>query len=191
MTKFLKITAAVALVSVAAASFASAGLNSGATAQMYWQTPNTGAAIAARDNILPQCQLVVTAKGLTNFAGCDVQLLINALDGGAYPISERGGKAEKIRAHDGNAGAVLLEHQRAHGQVAFASRGRVAGPHAAAQRQERVGIDFADGNAGAECRARIEFGDSEQKQQWEKFHFHGSVALSRKRLARCLFQTQG
>jgi hypothetical protein len=125
MTKFLKITAAVALVSVAAASFASAGLNSAATAQMYWQTGSTGAAIAARDNVAAQCQLVVTAKGLTNFAGCDVQLLINALDGGAVPASwqgQQGGCAEGfITGYPGGRGGTIFRN-------AFTTAPAVPGP---------------------------------------------------------------
>ena len=100
MTKFLKISAAVALVSVAAASFASAGLNAGGSANLYWSSTLTGAPILGapgRNSTSALPNAMVTVKGLNNFRGCDVQLVINALDGGAVPAAwqaQSGGCAE-------------------------------------------------------------------------------------------------
>ncbi len=105
MIKFLKISAAVALVSVAAASFASAGLNAGGTAQLYWagatNAPLTGA--ANRNSTAGVAKILVTAKGLVNFRGCDVQLIINALDKAGVPGAwqfQLGGCAEGFANFD-------------------------------------------------------------------------------------------
>ena len=99
MTKFLKITAAVALVSVSLASFASAGLNPAASAAMYWVNGTAAASLdlLARDTNVPSPNMIVTCKGINSFAGCDVQLLVNALDGGPVPAawqSQSGGCGE-------------------------------------------------------------------------------------------------
>ncbi len=83
MTKLLKIVLAVAAISCLAATFASAGLNANATANLYWQN-GTAAGLAARNSTLGTPQLAVTATGLVNFRGADVQLVIGALDGSQH-----------------------------------------------------------------------------------------------------------
>ncbi len=106
MTKFLKISAAVALVSVAAASFASAGLNAGGTGQLYWAGSTNAPLLPVasnRNSVATPAKILVTAKGLNNFRGCDVQLVINALDGGALPAAwqfQLGGCAEGFASFD-------------------------------------------------------------------------------------------
>lgn len=69
---------------------ARAGLNSAAVAHIYWQSGSTGSALAARDNSNGMCQFVVTSKGLANFAGADVQILLCAADDGALPAAWQG-----------------------------------------------------------------------------------------------------
>jgi hypothetical protein len=80
MFKALKIATAAAAIVVLAASVSNAGLNAGGTAQLYWQH-GTAAPIAARDETVLTPQLLVTAKGLNNFRGADVQLLVNGSNG--------------------------------------------------------------------------------------------------------------
>ena len=90
MSKWVRICTVGALALAVTAATATAGLNSAATAKMYWQTGTTGAAIAARDNTNGTCQLVVTCTGINNFAGVDVQLLVNSLDKSGPPPAWQG-----------------------------------------------------------------------------------------------------
>ena len=101
-----------ALALAASVATATAGLNSGAVARIYWQAGSTGAALSGPDNSSGTCQLVVTAKGLTNFRGADVQLVVSALDGGAMPAAwqgQTGGCAEGfINCYVGGRGGSLF-----------------------------------------------------------------------------------
>jgi hypothetical protein len=114
MSKWVRICTVGALALAVTAATATAGLNTGAVAKMYWQTGSTGAAIAARDNTNGTCQLVVTCKGLTNFAGADVQLLINALDKSGPPPAwqgQSGGCAEGfITGYPGGRGGTIFRN---------------------------------------------------------------------------------
>jgi len=87
MTKLLKTLITVAVVSVLAFSVASAGQNAGATAYIYWLSAatTTGTVIGSRD--ITSCTAVcqVTIKGLSNFRGADVQLVINSLTASGLP----------------------------------------------------------------------------------------------------------
>jgi len=84
MSKLLKIALAAALAVCVVTSLATAGLNAGATAKLYWTTGTTGLTIRESTSATPE--LVVTVKGVSNVAGADVQLLLNSLDG--LPVPE-------------------------------------------------------------------------------------------------------
>lgn len=51
-----------------------AGLNSAATAQIYWQVGSTGAGRPSQDDTTSTPQLVITASGVNNIMGADVQI---------------------------------------------------------------------------------------------------------------------
>ena len=59
---------------------AHAGLNAGGTGALYWQN-GTSAGLANRKSTLDVMQIVVTVKGVSNFRGADVQLLVNGAGG--------------------------------------------------------------------------------------------------------------
>jgi len=61
-----------------------AGLNAGATAQLYWQVGN-GPASASNVTSSSTPQLLVTLKGLRSIWGADVQLLITGCTGAVPP----------------------------------------------------------------------------------------------------------
>src|SRR5438477_11884872 len=85
MSRWLQISLVAALMSALWASMACAGLNPNATARIYWQTGSTGVGQATRNSTAGLPQLVVTAKNVTSFRGCDIQILINALDKTGVP----------------------------------------------------------------------------------------------------------
>ena len=64
-----------------------AGLNPAATAALYWQTENlVGLSGPLTTSSTPQ--LVVTLKGVTNFRGADVQIVVSEVGcGGSPPLS--------------------------------------------------------------------------------------------------------
>lgn len=97
MSKWLKVSLGVLTAGLLGAGAANAGLNPSAVAKLYWQTGTNGGAQAARDNTAALPQMVVTVKGLVNFRGADVQLLVNALDKLGLPgawQAQSGGCAE-------------------------------------------------------------------------------------------------
>jgi len=67
----------------------SAGLNPLATAQMYWQAGG-GPGQPSRFSSDPTPQLVVTLKGVSNFRGVDVQLLVYSMSGSSVPPAWQG-----------------------------------------------------------------------------------------------------
>ena len=96
-----------------------------------------------------------------------------AVDRGSHPVAEQRGEAKKIRADDRDPQAVLLEYERAHRQFALLARDRMRGPHTSADRQQRVGGDVSDRNAGAESSGDIKHGHSRANQEREQFKGHG------------------
>jgi len=68
------------------ATVASAGLNAGGTARIYW-LPTTGSTVPvpSRDATGDAMIGLVTAKGITNFRGADVQIVVNAFDQSGLP----------------------------------------------------------------------------------------------------------
>ncbi|HVP39234.1 MAG TPA: hypothetical protein VMS93_08640 [Candidatus Saccharimonadales bacterium] len=82
MTKLLKTLFIVGVVCVLAASLASAGQNSGASAQLYWLSgsASNSTALPSRNYTGNNAIVEVTLKGSLGFKGEDIQLLINGLD---------------------------------------------------------------------------------------------------------------
>lgn len=87
MRKLLLGLMVAASAAVLTAGIATAGLNAGATCRLYWQNGTNGTALAARDNVAAAANLLVTVKGVNNFQGSDVQIVINALDGNSPPAA--------------------------------------------------------------------------------------------------------
>ncbi len=133
--------------------------------QIFWIAG--GAALAVRET--------VAIRGAVSVCGADQDVgWRDVLDRGAHAVAQHGGEPKKIPAHNRHARAFLLEHERAHRQVALLSCRRMARPHAAADRQQRIGRDFAHGDTGTESSGGLEQGGSEAKQKGEQFQVHGS-----------------
>ncbi len=65
------------------------GANQGATAHAYWIVPGDSASPSRRSDS-GQPRLLVTVKGIHNFRGADVQLILTAGDGGRLPDAWQG-----------------------------------------------------------------------------------------------------
>jgi hypothetical protein len=98
MKTLLRVFVCAAMLTMLAAGFASAGQNAGATARMYWLSATTATTgLASRDNSNTTVYGLVVVKGLNNFRGADVQLVINSLDASGLPEAwqaQSGGPAD-------------------------------------------------------------------------------------------------
>ena len=83
------------------------------------------------------------------------------LHGGADLVAQRGGKPEKVRADNSHQGSLLLQHQGPHGQVALHPGSHTARAYSPAERQQRVRVDVAHGDPGAQARKGIGVRDNE------------------------------
>ena len=82
--------------------------NAAATVRLYWQDPATGKVLPGRDDTASTVQILVTARGLSNFRGCDVQLMVDGFDGGGVPslwqFQPEGCAAGRASFHPGGTG---------------------------------------------------------------------------------------
>lgn len=86
MNKLLKIAVGAAALTALTVSLASAGLNAGATGRLMWlTTQNKDTKDACRNSNDASPVLGFAALGVKNLRGCDLQLLLNGVDGQVPP----------------------------------------------------------------------------------------------------------
>jgi hypothetical protein len=67
-------------------------------------------------------------------------------------ISEQGGETQKIATHNGDAGGIASEHERANLEFAFFARNGVRRTNAAGNGQQRIGRYNSRGNTDPKFR---------------------------------------
>jgi hypothetical protein len=109
MNRFLTTAICVGMLVALLAGVAGAGMNSGASARLYWLSGTSATAgLTTRNSTATPGTALVTLKGMASCRGVDLQIVVAALDGTHYPVCwQNGNYVPKPDGWKGTASTIL------------------------------------------------------------------------------------